>query len=111
MTASMLSNCTIDYVFTNPFTGYNTPTTSWVDMTVLQAVAAANVILSSPTSTSSATSATSATSSSSSQDGSENFAVFRSTQYNAKKYAFYNVNFVSKPLSLPHPNLKFVGRT
>jgi hypothetical protein len=39
MTASMLSNCTVDYVFANSFTGYSTPTTSWVDPIVLQAIA------------------------------------------------------------------------
>jgi len=38
MTASMLSNCTVDYVFANSFTGYSTPTTSRVDPIVLQAM-------------------------------------------------------------------------
>jgi len=49
MTASMLSNCTVDYVFANSFTGYSTPTTSWVDPIVLQAIADANVIVSAST--------------------------------------------------------------
>ena len=53
MTSSMLSNYTIDYVFANSFAGYTTPSLSWIDSSVLQAIAAANTVILNPTSSSS----------------------------------------------------------
>lgn len=69
MTSSMLSNCTIDYVFANSFTGYTTPNTSWVDPSVLKAISAANLVISSSTSSLSLTSLLSLSSSPSSMLG------------------------------------------
>ncbi|KAH6664821.1 pectin lyase fold/virulence factor [Halenospora varia] len=37
----------------------------------------------------------------SSAGGSEGYAVFRSTQYNAKKYSFYNINFINTAAITP----------
>jgi pectin methylesterase-like acyl-CoA thioesterase len=59
MTASMLLNCTIEYVFANSFTGYSTANTSWVDSTVLKAIAAANTVVLSTAPVSSSTSSSS----------------------------------------------------
>jgi hypothetical protein len=64
MTQSMLSNCTIDYVFANSFAGYTTPNTTWVDSSVLKAISAANSMVLSLTSSSSSTSSSSFVSSS-----------------------------------------------
>lgn len=50
MTSSMLSNCTVDYVFANTFVGY-TANTSWIDSSVLEAITAANIAISSTSST------------------------------------------------------------
>ncbi|KAK0100047.1 hypothetical protein ONS95_013138 [Cadophora gregata] len=54
MNSSMLSNCTIDYVFANSFTGFTSAAMSWVDSLVLRSIAAANVVVSSSGSSSSA---------------------------------------------------------
>ncbi|PVH85551.1 carbohydrate esterase family 8 protein, partial [Cadophora sp. DSE1049] len=70
MTSSMLSNCTIDYVFANSFTGFTSTSTSWVDSSVLKAISDANVVVSSSTSSSStATSSQTSTMASSSSTG------------------------------------------
>ncbi|KAL2068017.1 hypothetical protein VTL71DRAFT_16115 [Oculimacula yallundae] len=63
MTSSMLSNATVDYVFANAFSGFTSPTTSWVDPSVIKSISAANVVISS--STSSSLTSSSSTSSSS----------------------------------------------
>jgi len=44
MTASILSNTTVDYVFANSFPGYLATTIDWIDAGVLNAIVAANVI-------------------------------------------------------------------
>ncbi|KAL5319612.1 hypothetical protein ACEPPN_012667 [Leptodophora sp. 'Broadleaf-Isolate-01'] len=67
MTPSMLSNCTIDYVFANSFTGFTSPSTSWVDSSVLKAISAANVVISSSTSATSTSSSVTSSSSTESQ--------------------------------------------
>ncbi|RDW56608.1 hypothetical protein BP5796_13073 [Coleophoma crateriformis] len=59
MTSAMLSNCTIDYLFANSFSGYSTTSTSWIESTVLNAIAAANVIVSNSVSASSLSSVSS----------------------------------------------------
>ncbi|KAH6715352.1 pectinesterase family protein [Leptodontidium sp. MPI-SDFR-AT-0119] len=64
MTPSMLSNCTIDYVFANSFTGFTSPSTSWVDSSVLKAISAANVVISSSTSATSTSSSVTSSSTS-----------------------------------------------
>ena len=56
MTSSMLSNCTIDYVFANSFTGFTSTSTSWVDSSVLKAISDANVVVSSSSSSTSSSS-------------------------------------------------------
>ena len=56
MTAAMLANSTIDYVMANSFTGYSTPTTSWIDSTVLEAIAKANAAAAAAVSSSSSAS-------------------------------------------------------
>jgi pectin methylesterase-like acyl-CoA thioesterase len=59
MTSSMVSNCTVGFVFANSFTGYTIPTTSWIDPNVLEAIEAANAVVSMSSSLASSSSLTS----------------------------------------------------